>query len=135
MKCVIVLRKDLPIGLAANAAAVLALSLGRETDVPIGPAAADGDGAVHPGITAVPLPVLGAEEEGIRAIASLCRTEEFAACRWVAFTETARRERDYGAYTASLAERRDGELGYLGIGLYGPRRSVERLTGSLALLR
>jgi len=49
VKCVIVIDRDLPPGLAANAAAALGMSLGAQVDGLIGPDVADADGVVHRG--------------------------------------------------------------------------------------
>ena len=59
-RCVIVVDEDLAPGLAANAAAVLALTLGVTVDGLVGPDLVDADGDVHPGLFAAGLPVLGA---------------------------------------------------------------------------
>ena len=59
-RCVIVVDEDLAPGLAANAAAVLALTLGATVDGLVGPDLVDADGDVHPGLFAAGLPVLGA---------------------------------------------------------------------------
>src|SRR5215208_7555992 len=60
VKCVLVVADDLPPGLAANAAAVLALSLGRRLPDLVGPDVRDGGGTTHAGLTWIPLPVLRA---------------------------------------------------------------------------
>jgi hypothetical protein len=49
-RCAIVIDADLAPGLAANAAAVLALTLGATVDGIVGPDLVDADGEVHPGL-------------------------------------------------------------------------------------
>ena len=56
----IVVDADLAPGLAANAAAVLAVTLGATVDGLAGPDLVDADGDVHAGLFEKGLPVLGA---------------------------------------------------------------------------
>ena len=63
MKIVIILDPDLPPGVKANAAAVLAFSASRQVPGGIGPEVADADGGRHPGITSLPIPVLGCPDD------------------------------------------------------------------------
>jgi hypothetical protein len=60
MKPVIILTDDLPVGLEANFAAVLAMSLGRSCPDLVGHETPAADGSVLPGITTVPVPLLAA---------------------------------------------------------------------------
>jgi hypothetical protein len=53
----------------------------------------------------------------------------------VDFTETAQKEVRYEDYTGKLAMTPAGELKYLGVALYGPKKSVNKLVGNLPLLR
>src|SRR3954470_22743403 len=59
-RCVIVVDADLPPGLAANAAAVLALTLGAREPALAGADLVDADGREHPGLIPIGLPVLKA---------------------------------------------------------------------------
>jgi hypothetical protein len=52
----------------------------------------------------------------------------------VDFTDAARTSKNYEEYERKLASRETGDLEYLGLALYGERKAVERLTGSLPLL-
>ena len=47
VKCVIVVDRDLPLGLKTNAAAALGMSLGAQVDGLIGPDVIDADGYTH----------------------------------------------------------------------------------------
>src|ERR671915_478039 len=59
-RCVIVIDETLPAGLAANAAAVLALSLGARRPELVGADLLDADDEAHPGLIPIGLPVLRA---------------------------------------------------------------------------
>ena len=68
-KCVLVLDETLPLGLAANTAAILGLTLGRRRPDLVGDDVTDGSGELHPGIVTLPVPVL----RGDRALLSQLR--------------------------------------------------------------
>lgn len=133
MKIVIVVDQDLGAGLAANAAAALALSLsGRIGDVN-GPDLRDGDGSIHPGILKLPIPVLKAA--GGRLAELRARALGAAGVAALDFTDIAQGARSYGDYETALAEARAGDIAYRGLCLYGEDRAVAGLTGSLPLYR
>lgn len=131
-KCVIVVEESLPAGMAANTAGVLAFTLGREVDFAVGPAVLDGSGLRHVGITRIPIPVLRANRQTLRWLRSEAAQTGLMA---VDFTESARTSRTYEEYERKLAATKTGDLEYLGLTLYGERKAVESLTGSLPLLR
>lgn len=131
-KCVMIVAESLPAGLAANAAGVLAFTLGREMECAVGPGVLDGSGERHEGITRVPLPVLCADGQTLRRLRQEAGQTELLA---VDFTESAQTSKTYEEYERKLASRRTEELEYLGLALYGKKKEVDRLTGSLPLLR
>lgn len=53
----------------------------------------------------------------------------------VAFPTAGQQTTDYDELRRRVAEIATRELTYLGVALYGSRRAVDRLTGSLRLLR
>ena len=63
-KCVIVVDETLSLGMAANTAVILGLTLGEEEPSIIGPKVRDKSGREHLGITIAPIPVL----KGSRAV-------------------------------------------------------------------
>lgn len=131
-KCVMVVEESLPAGLAANAAGVLAFTLGREANFAVGPGVLDGSGMRHVGITRIPIPVLRADGDTLRRLRYEAESAELLA---VDFTEAARTSKTYEEYERKLAATKATELDYLGLALYGDRKAVEKLTGSLPLLR
>jgi hypothetical protein len=130
-KLAIVIDDTLPAGLVANTAAVLAMTLGSRQASVIGPDLKDADGSLHPGITTLPIPVLVADQDTVRRI----RAQAVDDVLLVDFTETAQRSRTYDEYTEKLAATGEADLSYLGIALFGPRKPIQKLTGSLRLLR
>ena len=134
-KVAIILDADLPSGLAANTAAVLALSLGRQLDSLIGPELKDADGSPHAGITTVPIPILTAASETVKQIRHRAAADTDRGLVLVDFTDCAQRTRNYDDYAHLLEAATNADIAYLGIAVHGPRKLVQRLTGSLPLLK
>lgn len=132
-KCVLIIDEQLPAGLAVNTGVVLAFTLGSRMAALIGPDVRDGSGQAHAGITTLPFPILKAQAEQIKALR--LRAGEANDLFIVDFTDAAQSSRAYEDYTAKLGAMPAEEIRYLGLALYGRREVVNKLTGSLALLR
>lgn len=133
VKCVMVISEALPVGLAVNAAGVLAATLGRKVDSLVGEDVVDGSGDRHAGLVRIPIPVLKADEEAIRSVRA--RAAGLKGLLVVDVTEVAQSSRTYEEYEGRMAVTQGDGLGYLGVALYGEKRSVNKLTGNLPLLR
>jgi hypothetical protein len=132
LRCVIVIDESLPAGLAANAAAMVAVTVGATVDGLPGADLVDADGNVHPGLVAAGIPILAAS----RAELSDLRPRAVAAGVGVVdFPAFGQQTTDYGAVIERVGATPASELEYLGIALHGPGRAFRRLTGSLRLLR
>lgn len=133
VKCVLVIDEQLPIGLAVNTAAVLALTLGSKIEALIGPDVLDGSERVHVGITTLPIPILKADEEALKRL--WLRATEVGNLFVVDFTDAAQTTHAYEHYTRKIADVPSEQLHYVGVALYGKKETVNKLTGSLPLLR
>ena len=67
-KCVMVLDENLPLGLLANTAAILGITLGKHMPEAVGADVLDSSGKPHLGIITFPVPILRGDAEQIRAI-------------------------------------------------------------------
>lgn len=136
MKLVMVINRDLPLGLVANTAAVLGISLSKiyQEDI-VGGDIVDADGNLHLGITAQTIPILSASREQVKEIREAMFEPAFAEVAAIDFSEAAQRCLNYEQYIRSLAQLSAEELFYLGVCMYGPKKKVNKLTGSLPLLR
>jgi hypothetical protein len=129
-RCVVVVDETLAPGLAANAAAVLATSLGARLPDLVGEDFTDGAGEPHAGLIKTGLPVLrapAAELRGLRA-----RAVE-AECGVIGMPAFGHATNDYDEFRALVGQTETPD--YLGLVLFGPQKLVRRLTGSLGLLR
>ena len=132
-KCVMVIDEQLPVGLAVNTAAVLALTLGSRVEALLGPDVLDGSERVHVGITTLPIPILKADGQTLKRL-----WLQAAACAdvfLVDFSDVAQTSLAYADYTQRMAATLGDHLQYLGVALYGKKETVNKLTGSLPLLR
>lgn len=95
----------------------------------------DGDERVHLGIVENPIPVLGCKEEELRELLEKLETPEYGDVVTADFTQLAQRCKTYWEYIEKMAVTPGKDLVYTGIALCGERKKVDKLTGSLALLR
>ncbi|GGS70777.1 hypothetical protein GCM10010156_31970 [Planobispora rosea] len=133
VKWVIVIDRDLPRGLQANAAACLAAAVGNAVPAILGADGADASGRAHSGLPWTGCTVLAAPAAVLRRVG-----EEAAAVPDLVVTDMAtiaQRTTVYGDYLGELARTGSEDLTYLAVSLLGPRADVERLTGRLPLLR
>lgn len=132
-KCVLVVDTGLPAGLAVNAAAVLAVTLGGKIESIVGPDVADASGGLHIGLVDIPIPVLRADAEVLGDVRS--RAAATDGLLVVGFTDVAQTSKTYQDYTKRMAASAPEVLQYLGVALYGDKKLVNKLTGSLSLLK
>ncbi len=132
-KCVIVIDAALPLGLVANSSAVLALTLGKLVDGILGHDIQDKSGENHIGITNTVLPILKSDKENLTVLCEKAKTMEGVVV--VDFSDVAQRTKTYEDYATQLSETAANDLRYLGIALFGDKKSINALTGSLPLLR
>ena len=134
-KCVVVLDGALPAGLLANTAAILGITLGKELPEMVGPGVRDRSGREHRGIIEFPVPVLRSTPEGIRALRERLCEPGFQELTAVDFSDVAQSCKTYGEFTEKMREVPEEALRYFGLAVCGARNQVDRLTGSLPLLR
>lgn len=132
-KCVMVLDERLPLGIAANTAAILGITLGQRRQSVVGADVYDQAGRLHAGIITIPVPVLRGTPEELRMLRRRLYEPDFSDLTVVDFSELAQGCGTYEEFTGKMAEA--AELDYLGIAICGGKKKINRLTGSMALLR
>lgn len=135
LKCVIVIDQELPLGLIANTAAVLSLTLGKRIDGIIGHDLIDSAGHVHSGITTTPISILKGNKDGIREIRKQLYDVSHEDLLVVDFCNAAQTTKTYDDYENKLKQTPADDLVFLGIAIYGPAKIVNKYTGSMPLLR
>jgi hypothetical protein len=133
-KCVIVIDAELPVGIIANTAAVLSLSLGRAAPHLIGRDLQDQHGHRHHGITTIAIPVLKGSCPSLKALREALREHE-PVLTVIDLTSATLTTQSYEEYADRLATTPLEDLTYQGLALYGPQKIVNRYVGSLGLLR
>ncbi|HTH62433.1 MAG TPA: DUF2000 domain-containing protein [Paraburkholderia sp.] len=131
-RCVIVVDDQLPVGRAANAAAVIALTVGRRHPALVGPPLVDASGVEHPGLIPIGIAVLAADQ------ATLARIRDkgvAAGCDVVDFPVQGQQTTDYSAFRDAVARVATADLQFVGVALIGERKAIGKIVANLGLLK
>lgn len=131
-KITIIMDSGLDRGLASNRAAVLATGLTNRHPEIIGSDLRTQDDHVLPGFTRVPIVLLDANGESLRDLARKARE---LGCEAFVFLARAQGMRSYSEYVSSVAGTRLDELDVDALLVYGARKAVNRVGGSLPSLK
>ena len=134
-KCVMILDETLPVGLIANTAAIMGVTLGKKLPEVVGTDVADRGGNVHLGIIEFPVPVLKASCDIIKAVRERLYQPEYQELTVVDFSDLAQGCRNYDEFICKMGQASEEKLEYLGVAICGPKKKVNQLTGSMPLLR
>lgn len=126
---------SLPLGLISNTAAVMGVTIGKRHPGAVGRDVRDGADREHLGIVALPIPILRGDAASIRAVRETLYAEEYADLTVVDFSDTAQSCKTYDEFVGKMAGVSEEDLRYFGVAVYGDRKKVNKLTGSLPLLR
>ncbi|HHO55665.1 MAG TPA: DUF2000 domain-containing protein [Trueperaceae bacterium] len=133
MKIVLVVDPELPLGLIANTAAYLSFSLGQSLENMLAQDAIDSLGRVHMGTSPITMPILKADKELLKSIFE--KASQNSDITIMDFTNIAQKHRVYSEYIEEIKDTPIVDLEYLGLALFGAKKAVNSLTGSLPLLR
>lgn len=134
-KCVMVIDERLPLGIIANTAAILGISLGKDRPETVGADVCDRSGKEHTGIIEFPVPILKGSAEGIKALRRRLFDAEFSELTVVDFSDLAQSCKTYEEFIRKMEAVSEEELSYFGLAICGAKKKVNKLTGSLPLLR
>lgn len=134
-KCVMVIDEELPLGLIANTAAIMGITLGQKLPEVVGADVSDQSGHVHLGIIEFPVPILKAGPEAIKALRERLYQPEFQDVTAVDFSDLAQSCKTYDEFIGKMAMAAEPELQYFGVALCGAKKKINKLTGSMPLLR
>lgn len=131
-KCAVIIDGSLPVGVIANIAAILGITAGMKAPYIVGEDVYDSEGSSHSGIIRFPVPVLKGNAEILKDIHKKAEELGISAAD---FTGLAQSCKTYDEYILKMSVSSESSLEYLGIAVFGDKRSVNRLTGSLPLLK
>ena len=135
MKCVMIIDENLPLGLIANTAAVMGITLGKIKPGIVGADVYDKTGHAHLGIIEFPVPILKGNPALISEIRSKLYQPEFSELTVVDFSDVAQGCKTYDEFIGKMATIDETTLNYMGIGIIGNKKLVNKLVGNLPLLR
>jgi len=131
-RCVIVVNQSLDVGRAANAAAVLALTVGQRHPSLVGAPLVDASGHSHPGLIPVGIAVLAGTAQDLSAV----RDKAYAAgCDVVDFPAQGQQTNDYDSFREAVSMVETESLVYVGVALVGERKYVSKVVANLGLLK
>ena len=130
-----IIDEELPLGLAANTAAIMGITLGREMPEIVGQDVTDRTGITHLGVITFPVPILKASPAAIKEIRHKLSQPDVAGVTAVDFPDLAQSSNTYEDYMDKMAAASEEEMVYFGLALCGAKKKVNRLVGSLPLLR
>lgn len=132
-KCVIVVDETLPIGLAANTAAILGITLGAKIPGVVGANVLDGCGRGHMGIIEFPVPILKAPAAVMNKLRLSLYDSGYSDLTAADFSDIAQSCKTYDEYIDKISAAED--IRYFGIAVLGDKKKINKLTGNLPLLK
>lgn len=132
-RCTIIIDKNLPAGLAMNAASVIGISFGRIVENLVGPDMQSLDEVNYPGVIYSPLPVLLASGEYLHELQTNAENDvEIYAMPFSALAQSCKTYEEYGERISSV---NSNNIELVAIGLIGPKKKITKMTGNLSLYK
>ncbi|MDE7325776.1 MAG: DUF2000 domain-containing protein [Lachnospiraceae bacterium] len=126
-KCVMVIDENLPLGIIANTAAIMGITLGKKMPKVVGADVYDRSGNKHLGIIEFPVPILRGNVDIIKTIREKLYKPDFS--------DLAQGCKTYNEFIEKMKKISEIDLNYFGIAICGAKKKINKLTGSMALLR
>lgn len=134
-KCVMVIDENLPLGVIANTAAIMGITLGKKMPEVVGDDVIDQSGSEHLGIIKFPVPILRGSPEVIKQIREKLYQTDFQDLTAADFSGLAQGCKTYDEFIEKMSRAPESSLQYFGVAICGPKRKVNQLTGGMPLLR
>lgn len=134
-KCVMVIDETLPLGIISNTAAIMGITLGKQMPDTVGSNVTDKTGNTHMGIIEIPVPILKGNSISIKELRKKLYQPEFSDLTVVDFSDVAQSCNTYDDFISKISNVSENELQYYGVAICGNKKQVNKLTGSMPLLR
>lgn len=134
-KCVIVVDEKLPLGVIANTAAILGITMGMKMPDVVGNDVLDLEGNPHMGIIQFLVPILKGNTKILNKLRTKLFEMQFSELTVVDFSDLAQGCKTYNEFTHKMANTSESKLNYIGIAVCGNKKQINKLTGSMPLLR
>lgn len=130
-----VIDEHLPLGIIANTAAIMGITLGKEMPEVVGANVFDKSGNSHLGIIEFPVPILKGNADVIKSIREKLYEPDFTDLTVVDFSDLAQGCKTYDEFIGKMKNISEVDLNYFGVAICGAKKKVNKLTGNLPLLR
>ena len=134
-KCVMVVDENLPLGIIANTTAILGNTLGSHYPNAVGKDVVDKNENEHLGIIEIPIPILKGNKEFLNNLRDTLYKEQYKDMIVADFSDVAQSCKTYDEYIDKISKIESNNINYFGIAIYGTKKQVNKLTGSIGLLR
>ena len=134
-KCVIVVDENLPLGIIANTAAILGITMGMKMPDVVGNDVLDLEVNPHMGIIQFLVPILKGNTKILNKLRTKLFEMQFSELTVVDFSDLAQGCKTYNEFTHKMANTSESKLNYIGIAVCGNKKQINKLTGSMPLLR
>lgn len=134
-KCVIIVDENLPLGIIANTAAILGITMGMKMPDVVGNDVLDLEGNPHMGIIQFPVPILKGNIGILKKLRTRLFEPQFSELTVVDFSDLAQGCKTYNELIGKMANTSESRLNYIGIAVCGNKKQINKLTGSMPLLR
>ena len=135
LKCVMVVDESMPLGIIANSTAVMGVTIGKLFPEVVGQDVIDQSGYQHPGFIDFPIPILKGNCEFLLTMLERLYEPSFEKVTVVDFFDVAQGCKTYEEYIEKMKDVPEAAIDYFGLTLFGNKKQVNKLTGSLPLLR
>jgi len=134
-KCVMIIDENLPLGIIANTAAIMGITLGKKLPETVGVDVIDQSGNKHLGIIEFPIPILRGTSETIKLIRQKLYAPDFQDLTVVDFSDLAQSCKTYCEFIDKISRVSESALQYFGIAICGAKKKINKFTGNLPLLQ
>ena len=134
-KCVIVVDENLPLGIIANTAAILGITMGMKMPDVVGNDVLDLEVNPHMGIIQFLVPILKGNTKILNKLRTKLFEMQFSELTVVDFSDLAQGCKTYNEFIGKMANTSESRLNYIGIAVCGNKKQINKLTGSMPLLR